>query len=94
MNGTSAKKIWETHEQILDEECRESLAFENETLPFPVEEGVSISVRINNYMKLLADLTNVDVVIDDEDKVLILLSSLSDVGYETFVLTLINGIIT
>ena len=32
-----------------------------------------------------------DVVIDDEDKALILLSSLSDEGYETFVPTLING---
>jgi len=30
-------------------------------------------------------------VIDEEDKALILLSSLPDKGYETFVLTLING---
>jgi len=42
-------------------------------------------------MKLLADLANLDVVIGDEDKVLILLSSLPDEGYGTFVLTLING---
>jgi len=33
----------------------------------------------------------VDVVIEDEDKVLILLSSLLDEGYETFVPSLING---
>ena len=32
-----------------------------------------------------------DVVIEDEDKALILLSSLPDEGNETFVLTLING---
>ena len=42
-------------------------------------------------MKLLADLTNVDVVIEDEDKTFILLSSLPDEDNETFVLTLING---
>jgi len=36
-------------------------------------------------------LANLDVVIDDEDKALILLSSLPDEGYETFVYTLING---
>ena len=42
-------------------------------------------------MKLLADLANLDVVIDDKDKALILLSSLPDDGYETFLLTLING---
>jgi len=41
-------------------------------------------------MKLLADLANLDVMFEDEDKVLILLSSLPDEGYETFVLTLIN----
>jgi len=33
----------------------------------------------------------VDVVIKDEDKVLILLSTLPDEGYETFILNLING---
>jgi len=57
---------------------------------------VSISDHINTYTKLLTDLANVDVVIEDEDKTeedetLILLSSLPDMGYETFVLTLING---
>ena len=41
-------------------------------------------------MKLLADLANLDVVIADEDKALILLSSLPNERYETFVLTLIN----
>jgi len=41
-------------------------------------------------MKLLANLVNVDEVIEDEDKAVILLSSLSDDRYETFILTLIN----
>ena len=46
---------------------------------------------MNNYMKFLADLANVDLVIEEEDKVLILLSSLLNEDYETFILTLING---
>ena len=46
---------------------------------------------MNNYTNLLADLANVDVVIDENDKALILLSSLPDEDYETFILTLING---
>ena len=46
---------------------------------------------MNNYTKLLADLANVDVVIEEEDKALILLSSLPDEDCETFILTLING---
>jgi len=41
-------------------------------------------------MKLLADLANVDVMIEKGDKALILLSSLPDEGYETFVLILKN----
>jgi len=45
---------------------------------------------MNNYTKLLADLVNVDLVIEEEDKALILLSSLPDEDYETFILTLIN----
>jgi len=41
--------------------------------------------------KLLTDLVNVDVDIEEEDKTLILLNSLPDKEYETFILTLING---
>jgi len=46
---------------------------------------------MNNYTKLLIDLVNVDMDIKEEDKMLILLKSLPDEEYETFVLTLING---
>ena len=46
---------------------------------------------MNNYTKLLTDLANVDEMIKNNDKVLILLSSLPDEDYETFVLTLINS---
>jgi len=46
---------------------------------------------MNNYMKLLTDLANVDEVIKDEDKALLLLSFLLDEEFETFILTLING---
>ena len=57
---------------------------------FKLKRGASISDHINTYMKLLADLANVDVVIEKEDKALTLLSSLPDEGYETFVLILKN----
>ena len=45
---------------------------------------------MNSYTKLLTDLVNVDVEIDDEDKAVILLNSLPRKEYETFTLTLIN----
>ena len=78
-------------EQIFDEEYRKTLTFEKETVLFPVEEGVFISDHINTYTKLLANLANVDMVIEEEDKTLILLSFLPDEEYETFVIILING---
>ena len=46
---------------------------------------------MNNYTKFLADLTNVDEMIKDEDRVLILLSSLPDEEHKIIVLTFING---
>ena len=46
---------------------------------------------MNNYKKLLADLVNVDVAIEEEEKAFILLNSLPDEKYETFTLILING---
>jgi len=58
---------------------------------FQLKNGISIGERMNNYKKLLANLTNVDEVIKDEDKAFILLCFLPDEEYETSVLTLING---
>ena len=57
---------------------------------FQLKREVSISDYINTYTRFLANLVNVDIVIDKEDKALILLSSLPNKEFETFVLTLIN----
>ena len=46
---------------------------------------------MNNYAKFLADLVDMDVEMEEDDKTVILLNSLPDEKYETFVLTLING---
>ena len=55
-----------------------------------MKKGLSIDEHMNNYTKLLTDLVNVDVKIDEEDKAVILLNSLPEEEYETFTLTLIN----
>ena len=55
---------------------------------------LSIDEYMNNYTKLLTDLVNVNVKIEEEDKAVILLNSLPEEEYETFTLTLINGIQT
>jgi len=48
---------------------------------FQLKNEISIGEHMNNYTKLLADLANVNEVIKDEDKALILLSSLPDEEY-------------
>jgi len=58
---------------------------------FQIQIGCSINEHLNRYRKLLTDLVNVDVEIDEEDKAVILLNSLPREEYETFTLTLING---
>jgi len=58
---------------------------------FQLKRKLFIDDHINIYTKLFADLINVDMAIEEEDKALILLNSLPDKEYEIFVLTLING---
>jgi len=57
---------------------------------FQLKKRLSIVEHMNNYTKLLIDLVNVDLNIEQEGKALILLNFLSDEEYETFILTLIN----
>jgi len=71
--------------EVSDKEHQDSIASKNEALPLSVED------HINNYTKFPADLFNVNVAIEEENKASILLNSLPDEEYETFVLILING---
>jgi len=70
--------------KVYDEKHRVAVAVEEEALSLLDEER-------NSYTKLLIDLVNVDVKIDEEDKAVILLNSLPEEEYETFTLILING---
>ena len=56
-----------------------------------MKRGLFIDEHMNSYTKLLTDLVNVNVKINEKDKVVVLLNSLHDDEYETFTLTLING---
>ncbi|KAL7212405.1 hypothetical protein ACSBR2_015150 [Camellia fascicularis] len=57
---------------------------------FQYREGISISIHLNAYNKILADLQNLDVAIEDEDKALLLLNSLPDT-YNHLITTLLYG---
>ena len=84
--------MWETLEKKYPTKSIESrLHLKRRLYRFQLKKEISIGEHMNNYIKLLTDLINVDVDIKKEDKALILQNSLSDEEYETFILTLING---
>jgi len=85
MTETSARKIWEVLEsKYLIKSIENHLHLKMRFYRFQLRKGISIEEHMNNYIKILADLANMDVVIEEEDKALILLSSLPDEDYETF----------
>ena len=89
---TSAKKIWKILEsKYLTKRIENRLHWKRRLYRFQLKKYISIDEHMNNYTKLLTDLANVNVVIEEKDKALILLSYLPNEDYETFVLTLING---
>ena len=66
------------------------LQLKSKLYSFQIQIRSSTNKYLNRYTKLLTYLVNVDVEIDEEDKVVILLNSLPREEYETFTLTLIN----
>ena len=92
MNETFTRKIWEIFEsKYLTKSIKNRLHLKRKLYRFPLKKEISIVEHMNNYMRLLVDLPYMDDVIKNEDKALILFSSLPDEECETFVLTLING---
>ena len=78
-------------EEISNKNHRVHLQLKRRLYRFQLKKVFSIDEHMNNYTKLLTDLVNVDVKIEEENKVLILLNYLPGKKYETFTLTLING---
>ena len=89
---TTAKKIRQILEsKYLMKSIENRLHLKKMLYHFKLKNRISIGVHTNNYMKLITGLAHVNEIIKDEDKALILLSSLPDEEYETFVLTLFNS---
>jgi len=84
--------LWEILEKkCLTKSIETRLHLKRRLYCFQLKRELSIDEHMNNYTKFLADLLNVDVAIEEEDKTVILLNFLPDEEYETFVLILING---
>ena len=55
---------------------------------FRMAEGISLKDHLDDYNKLLLDLTNIDVNVDEKDKILILIYSLPK-SYENITTTML-----
>ena len=91
LHETSARQLWEIlKKKYLTKSVESRLQLKSKLYSFQMQIGCSINEHLNRYTKLLTDLVNMDVEIDEENKAVILLNSLPREEYETFTLTLIN----
>ena len=87
LHETSAGQLWEILEKkYLTKSIESRLQLKSKLCGFQMQRGCSVNEHLNCYMKLLTDLINVDVEIDEEDKMVILLNSLPQEEYETLLL--------
>ncbi|KAG2687294.1 hypothetical protein I3760_09G044700 [Carya illinoinensis] len=88
---TDARVLWQKLEdKFMKKSIENRLHLKKKLFRFQFREGISMSEHLNNYNQILADLLNLDVKIEDEDKALLLLNSLPDT-YEHLITTLLYG---
>ncbi|GJZ81739.1 zinc finger, CCHC-type containing protein [Tanacetum coccineum] len=87
-NGKNDFGLWQIKMRALmvQKGCDAAL----ETLPADMEAGTKLGDHIDEFNKLILDLANIDIEIEDEDQALMLLTSLPS-SYENFVETLLYG---
>lgn len=91
MHEKSAKDLWKKLEaKYMTKSIENRLYLKKKLFRFEYKGGISLSEHLDNFDKILADLQNLDVKIDDEDKALLLLNSLPD-SYEHLINTLLYG---
>ena len=91
MRETSAQKLWkQLEDKYMTKSIENRLYLKKKLFRFQYTEGISMSEHLDNFNKIIADLQNLDVEIDDEDKALLVLNSLPD-SYEHLITTLLYG---
>ena len=91
MDITSPKQIWDKlEEQLMSKTLTRKLYLKQKLYGLKMQEGSDLAEHINVFNQLIADLGKVEVKIDEEDRAIILLCSLSG-SYEHLVTTLTYG---
>ena len=87
----TASGLWSKLEDLyLKKSLAKRLYMKRRLYTFSMKEGVAIKDHLDEFNKLILDLENVNIDLEDEDRALILLSSLPDT-FEHFVDTLLYG---
>ena len=74
LHETSARQLWEILEKkYLTKSIESRLQLKSKLYRFQMQRGCSINEHMNSYIKLLTDLVNVDVEINEEDKTVVLI---------------------
>ena len=87
----TAKGVWEKLDSIyLAKSLTNRLYLRGKLHTFQMAEGTSLKDHLDEYNKLLLDLANIGVDVDEEDKALILIYSLPK-SYEHLTTTMLYG---
>ncbi|KAL9427116.1 hypothetical protein AB3S75_033833 [Citrus x aurantiifolia] len=87
----SASGLWSKLEELfLKKSLAKRLYMKRKLYTFSMKEETAMKDHLDEFNKLILDLENVNANLEDEDRALILLSSLPD-SYEHFVDTLLYG---
>ncbi|KAH9705144.1 Integrase catalytic domain-containing protein [Citrus sinensis] len=87
----TASGLWTKLEELfLKKSLAKRLYMKRKLYTFSMKDGTALKDHLDEFNKLILDLENVNIDLEDEDRALILLSSLPD-SYEHFVDTLLYG---
>ncbi|KAH9669963.1 hypothetical protein KPL70_022004 [Citrus sinensis] len=87
----SAAGLWaKLEEMFLRKSLAKRLYMKRRLYTFSMKDGVAMKDHVDEFNKLILDLENVNIILEDEDRALILLSSLPE-SHEHFVDTLLYG---
>ncbi|KAH9764272.1 hypothetical protein KPL70_001465 [Citrus sinensis] len=87
----SAAGLWaKLEEMFLKKSLARRLYMKRRLYTFSMKDGVAMKDHVDEFNKLILDLENVNIILENEDRALILLSSLPE-SYEHFVDTLLYG---
>ncbi|KAK9929136.1 hypothetical protein M0R45_026244 [Rubus argutus] len=90
-NVDSAPELWERMEKLyLGKGLQTKLNLKQDVYMLKMEEGANLVEHLNVFKGLLAQLTRVEVKVEEEDQALLLLTSFPN-SYENIITTILYG---